>query len=69
MFPCYAATSGEGYWTCDTPGGCPDCRALAREINDTEQLATWDEYDPTPCCPDPECPRNPCTFPGYVPFN
>lgn len=28
------------------------------------------EYDPTPCCPDPDCPGrgNPanCTFPGYA---
>lgn len=24
------------------------------------------DYDPTPCCPDPGCPGNPCTFPGYA---
>ena len=41
MGPCNAALSGQGYWTCDVPGGCSDCRSLAREINDTEQIATW----------------------------
>lgn len=40
--PCHAATSGDGYWTCDTLGGCADCRQLARELSDTEQLAEWD---------------------------
>jgi hypothetical protein len=29
-----------------------------------------DEPDPTPCCPDPDCPGRfgtlPCTFPGYA---
>lgn len=24
------------------------------------------DCDPTPCCPDPGCPGNPCTFPGYA---
>jgi hypothetical protein len=24
-----------------------------------------DEPDGAPCCPDPECNGNPCTFPGY----
>lgn len=39
--PCFAATSGEGYWTCDTLGGCPDCRALARAIDDADTLEGW----------------------------
>lgn len=28
----------------------------------------WDQYeaDGAPCCPDPGCPGNPCTFPGYA---
>lgn len=43
MVACYAARSGEGYWTCDVPGGCPDCRSLATEINDTAQLDAWKE--------------------------
>jgi hypothetical protein len=38
---CDAATSGEGYWTCDL-GGCKPCRALARGADDWEQLAEWD---------------------------
>lgn len=38
---CHAARTGEGYWTCDVPGGCSDCRALAREIDDTDQIAQW----------------------------
>lgn len=38
---CHAARTGAGYWTCDVRGGCSDCRALAREIGDTEQLAEW----------------------------
>lgn len=47
MGPCNAALSGAGYWTCDVPGGCKDCRALAREIDDQEQLQTWkDEVAP-----------------------
>lgn len=25
-----------------------------------------DEPDSTPCCPDPQCSGNPCTFPGYA---
>lgn len=25
-----------------------------------------DEPDGAPCCPDPGCPGNPCTFPGYA---
>lgn len=32
---CHAARTGEGYWTCDVPGGCTDCRALAAELGDT----------------------------------
>jgi len=24
------------------------------------------EVDGAPCCPDPECGGNPCTFPGYA---
>lgn len=24
------------------------------------------ESDHAPCCPDPECSGNPCTFPGYA---
>jgi hypothetical protein len=39
---CHAARASEGYWTCDVPGGCSDCRALAREIDDTEQIVRWD---------------------------
>jgi hypothetical protein len=33
---CQAARTGAGYWTCDTPGGCPDCRALAAELGDAD---------------------------------
>lgn len=33
---CHAARTGEGYWTCDVPGGCVDCRALAAEIDDRD---------------------------------
>jgi hypothetical protein len=36
MTICYAARTGEGYWTCDVPGGCTDCRALARELGDRD---------------------------------
>lgn len=36
--PCHAARTGEGYWTCDIPGGCVDCRALAAEIGDTVSI-------------------------------
>lgn len=25
-----------------------------------------DDEDGAPCCADPECPGNPCTFPGYA---
>lgn len=32
--PCHAARTGNGYWTCDHPGGCTDCRALAAEADD-----------------------------------
>jgi hypothetical protein len=28
--------------------------------------AVDEDYDPTPCCPDPGCGGNPCTFPGYA---
>jgi hypothetical protein len=41
--PCYAATSGEGYWTCDQLGGCTDCRSIARSAGDTDQLQAWKE--------------------------
>lgn len=37
------AGDGTGYWNCDVPGGCADCRSLAREIEDTEQLSVWAE--------------------------
>lgn len=36
---CSAARTGDGYWTCDVPGGCPDCRTLALELNDRETFA------------------------------
>lgn len=36
---------------------------LAGAVND---LAALIEYDPTPCCPDPDCGGNPCTFPDYA---
>jgi len=26
-----------------------------------------EDIDPTPCCPDPDCSGNPCTFSGYSP--
>jgi hypothetical protein len=32
---CYAARTGEGYWTCDVEGRCVDCRSLAAELIDT----------------------------------
>lgn len=38
---CHAARTGEGYWTCDVPGGCPDCRRLAIELDDKATLDTW----------------------------
>lgn len=38
---CYAAISTEGYWTCDVPGGCRDCRSLARSAEDDYQLDEW----------------------------
>lgn len=37
---CSAARTGEGYWTCDQHG-CSDCRSLARDIEDWDQLAEW----------------------------
>jgi hypothetical protein len=37
--PC--AGEGVGYWECDTPGGCTDCRNLAISLNDHEQFACW----------------------------
>lgn len=40
---CSAAITGDGYWTCDVPGGCTDCRRLARAIDDKYQLAIWRE--------------------------
>ena len=61
---CHAARTGEGYWTCDVPGGCGDCRTLAVEIEDRAQIAAWDaernpptvieHYDgpDAPRCPD-----------------
>jgi hypothetical protein len=42
---CYAARTREGYWNCDVPGGCTDCRRLAREINDRD--VEWVEVLPT----------------------
>lgn len=31
---------GVGYWECDQHG-CPDCRRIARSIEDFDQLAAW----------------------------
>ena len=39
--PC--AGEGVGYWECDTPGGCTDCRELAISLNDYTQFDTWAE--------------------------
>lgn len=41
MTPCRAARTGEGYWTCDVPGGCGDCRHLAVALPDPDQIAEW----------------------------
>lgn len=41
--PVACAGTGTGYWNCDVPGGCSDCRSLAREIGDADQLAAWKE--------------------------
>lgn len=38
---CNAERTGEGYWTCDTPGGCPGCREIAASAGDRDQLAEW----------------------------
>lgn len=40
---CNAERTGEGYWTCDVPGGCPGCRHLAMMIEDPAQFRAWDE--------------------------
>lgn len=39
---CEAAATGDGYWTCDTVGGCEDCRVLARQAEDDDTLEEWD---------------------------
>lgn len=38
---CYAERSREGYWTCDVPGGCSECRRLAHEARDKYILLEW----------------------------
>lgn len=40
------------------------CRDCGKQI--TEDQLVPAEEDGAPCCPDPGCPRNPCTFPGYA---
>ena len=42
--------------------------AVEKTIAAVESFDEWndDEPDGAPCCPDPECGRNPCTFPGYA---
>ncbi len=35
------------------------------DFDDLDHEAT----DGAPCCPDPGCSGNPCTFPGYAPNN
>jgi hypothetical protein len=37
--PC--AGVGNGYFECDIPGGCPDCRRLAIDIDDDLQFDEW----------------------------
>lgn len=37
--PC--AGEGVGYFNCDVPGGCDDCRHLAISIDDFEQFDAW----------------------------
>jgi hypothetical protein len=39
--PCYAETTGNGYWTCDVTGGCSGCRQIARDTEDFDQLREW----------------------------
>lgn len=58
----HAARTGEGYWTCDVPGGCADCRDLASEIDDDEQINEWDaQRQGTHHDPRPERPGHPPT--------
>lgn len=40
---CSAARTREGYWTCDVPGGCDDCRQIARDGRDWYQFKIWAE--------------------------
>jgi hypothetical protein len=59
---CYSdAEVGDYLWwqppTSEAPGGFPGLDELV-EISP--------EDDGAPCCPDPGCPGNPCTFPGYA---
>lgn len=69
---CHAARTGEGYWTCDVPGGCADCRALAAEIDDTEQIAAWDaeraeqQNDGTGSEPTSDQPRSLYLIPSFL---
>lgn len=37
------------------------CAGLGEDDDEGE-----DEPDGAPCCPDPDCNGNPCTFPGYA---
>lgn len=50
--------------------GDEDAEDAARAYTDTLARSLpkpfGEEEDGAPCCPDPNCDRNPCTFPGYA---
>lgn len=60
------------FCTCKMPAEAADdlldelnvCVLCGFQWKTPEQLVA--EFDPTPCCLDPGCGRNPCTFPGYA---
>jgi hypothetical protein len=39
--------------------------SFARDVDDY-LIEEQEEPDGAPCCPDPGCSGNPCTFPGYA---
>lgn len=43
---------GNGYWECDIPGGCRDCKDLALEAGDFAQLFDWNESLTAPSGPE-----------------
>lgn len=50
-----------GYCVTEQPWGDEEVWAFIPDSEDDE-----DEPDGAPCCMDPECGGNPCTFPGYA---